>query len=127
MSWGFSECMLFVYLGGRCDFWKYNLTGNWRKLSVAMELLFPVSSVTAIVPISLQQICHLPLHYLRLLHFDGFEICSWKEHSTPWFIYQGKKTDRDVVHCDTGIFADVATVYYMLFSFDHFCQLSLPA
>ena len=56
MSGGFSECMLFVYLGGRCDFWKYNLTGNWRKLSVAMELLFPVSSVTAIVAISLQQL-----------------------------------------------------------------------
>ena len=56
MSGGFSECMLFVYLGGRCDFWKYNLTGNWRKLSVAIELLFPVSSVTAIVAISLQQL-----------------------------------------------------------------------
>ena len=56
MSGGFSECMLFVYLGGRCDFWKYNLTGNWRKLSVAMELLFPVSSIASIVAISLHQL-----------------------------------------------------------------------
>ena len=56
MSGAFSECMVFVYLGGQCDFWKYNLTGNWRKLSVAIELLFPVSSVTAIVAISLQQL-----------------------------------------------------------------------
>ena len=56
MSGAFSECMLFVYLGGWCDFWKFNLTGNWRKLSVAMELLFPISSVTAIVAISLQQL-----------------------------------------------------------------------
>ena len=56
MSGAFSESMVFVYLGGQCDFWKYNLTGNWRKLSVAIELLFPVSSVTAIVAISLQQL-----------------------------------------------------------------------
>ena len=56
LSGGFSECMLFVYLGGRCDFWKYNLTGNWRKLSVAMELLFLVSSIAGIVAISLQQL-----------------------------------------------------------------------
>ena len=56
MSAGFSECMLFVYLGGQCDFWKFNLTGNWRKLSVAMELLFPVSSIAGIVAISLQQL-----------------------------------------------------------------------
>ena len=56
MSGAFSECMLFVYLGGRCDFWKFNLTGNWRKLSVAMELLFPVSSIAGIVAISLQQL-----------------------------------------------------------------------
>ena len=56
MSGAFSECMLFVYLGGWCDFWKFNLTGNWRKLSVAMELLFPVSSIAGIVAISLQQL-----------------------------------------------------------------------
>ena len=56
LSGGFSECMRFVYLGGRCDFSKYNLTGNWRKLSVAMELLFPVSSIAGIVAISLQQL-----------------------------------------------------------------------
>ena len=56
LSGGFSECMLFVYLGGRCDFWKHNLTGNWRKLSVVMELLFPVSSIASIVAISLQQL-----------------------------------------------------------------------
>ena len=56
LSGGFSESMLFVYLGGRCDFWKFNLTGNWRKPSVAMELLFPVSSITSIVAISLQQL-----------------------------------------------------------------------
>ena len=56
MSRAFSECMVFVYLGGRCDFWKYNLTGNWKELSVAMQLLFPVSSIADIVAISLQQL-----------------------------------------------------------------------
>ena len=56
MSGGFSECMVFVYLGGLCDFWKYNLTGNWKELSVAMQLLFPVSSIAGIVAISLQQL-----------------------------------------------------------------------
>ena len=56
MSGAFSECMVFVYLGGRCDFWKYNLTGNWKELSVAMQLLFPVSSIAGIVAISLQQL-----------------------------------------------------------------------
>ena len=56
MSGAFSECMVFVYLGGPCDFWKYNLTGNWKELSVAMQLLFPVSSIAGIVAISLQQL-----------------------------------------------------------------------
>ena len=56
MSGAFSESMVFVYLGGQCDFWKYNLTGNWKELSVAMQLLFPVSSIAGIVAISLQQL-----------------------------------------------------------------------
>ena len=56
MSGAFSECMVFTYLGGRCDFWKYNLTGTWKELSATMQLLFPVSSITGIVAISLQQL-----------------------------------------------------------------------
>ena len=93
LSGGFSECMLFVHLGGRCDFWKYHLTGNWRKLSVAMELLFPVSSIAGIVAISLQQ--------LHARHISSVSTSRDQEEGI-------RCSNCDCVDC-SGIDIDIAT------------------
>ena len=57
LAGGFSELMLFIFFGAHyCKLWQYDLTENWRNVTVNLELLFPVSSLTTIVAISLQQL-----------------------------------------------------------------------
>ena len=53
---GFTELISFISTGASCNVWKYNELGNWLKIIYASELLFPVSSLTTMVAISLQQL-----------------------------------------------------------------------
>ena len=56
LAGGFSELMLFIFSGWSCNLWKYDVMGNWYKASLYLDLLFPVSSLTTIVAISLKQL-----------------------------------------------------------------------
>ena len=57
LAGGFSELMLFIFFGTYyCKLWKYDLMTSWYNVTIKLELLFPVSSLTTIAAISLQQL-----------------------------------------------------------------------